>query len=126
MCLERGSYRVDMEYPLKKRPENEAAVKEALTKKMGDLMKVLFVNQAEQLLNWDGKNTLLLYPQGGVEMQSFKEMAINKWQSEEFECAMKVLDDLGIPTQDSEGEKFSLVGRIMALNNSSQNSTLLN
>lgn len=115
-----------MEYPLKKRPENEAAVREALTKKMGDLMDVLSVNQAEQLLKWEGENVLLLSPQGGVEMQSFKEMAITKWQSEEFECAMKVLDDLEIPTQDSKGEKFSLVGRIKALRDFTPKSFLPN
>jgi hypothetical protein len=37
------------------------------------------------------------------------------WRSTEFSCAMRKLDDLGIPRKDEEGETYSIVGRINLL-----------
>ena len=37
-------------------------------------------------------------------------------EAEEYECAMKVLDDMDIPRENDEGT-FSLVGRILAATN---------
>lgn len=51
-------------------------------------------------------------PIHSVRSRSFNEL---EYQAEQNECANMYLDDLGIPKEDANGEKFSTVGRIKYL-----------
>jgi len=73
--------------------------------------------QIEDIENWDGKNVLLIYPNGNIGTKTFKTIADEEYNSTEFWCAMKKLDDLEVPRIDidHDNEAYSIVGRIMWL-----------
>lgn len=67
---------------------------------------------------------LQLYPptesriDGGYGTAKFATLEKDRYQSTEFWCAMEYLDDLNVPRVDeSNGETYSIVGRIMWLKN---------
>lgn len=62
---------------------------------------------------WDGEEVLLIFPNGSIGYESFKDHEEKRYDSGEFWCAMKHLDDLGVPRYDAlDGRKYSIVGRI--------------
>lgn len=68
--------------------------------------------QQNRIDKWDGSQVLSLFPEGRVGSMSFKSHGETNRSSEEYHCAMKVLDDLKVPRNNDEGEEFSIVGRI--------------
>jgi hypothetical protein len=74
--------------------------------KLSEIQKVV-------IQDWDGERILSISPNGSTHLQSFQSKQTESYQSEEFWCAMKVLDDLGIPRVDERGQTYSIVGRIM-------------
>ncbi len=78
--------------------------------------------QQESIDGWLAKNEkgmcLILYPDPNrVGYQSFSNMEWDKFDSTEFRCAMRYLDDLGVPRADDDGQEYSIVGRIKYLAN---------
>lgn len=67
--------------------------------------------QQQYLDNWNNDCIISLYPNGSIEMQSFKNRVEEKFKSEEYDSLMKVLDDYNVPKEDDEKRKYSLVGR---------------
>lgn len=74
--------------------------------------------QIAEIEEWDGKNVLLIYPNGSAGAKAFKTVADEEYDSNEYWCAMKKLDDLKVPRIDNScDEVYSIVGRIMWLHN---------
>ena len=74
--------------------------------------------QKDGIKKWDGKEVLSLYPvaNGGYGLMKMSTKNNESYQSTEFWCAMEKLDDLKVPRVDeSNGETYSVVGRIMWL-----------
>lgn len=75
--------------------------------------------QEDAIERWDGKNVLSLYPNGSYSVTKFSDLAETEHESVEFQCAMQVLDDMGVPRkEEATGEIYSIVGRIKWLENS--------
>lgn len=75
--------------------------------------------QEDAIERWDGKNVLSLYPNGSYSVAKFADLAETEHESVEFQCAMQVLDDMGVPRKEEvTGEIYSIVGRIKWLENS--------
>ena len=67
---------------------------------------------------WDGEDSIVIDPDGSGGYQSFSNREEQRYNSTEFWCAMKKLDDLKVPRVDeSNGQTYSIVGRIMWLSN---------
>lgn len=77
---------------------------------MNDNLTIL---QIDEINSWGGEEVLSLYPRGLVGKRSLQREQEMEYQSTEFWCAMKKLDDLGIPRIDKSLNKtYSIVGRI--------------
>lgn len=78
--------------------------------------------QKQAVKDWNGGSVLSLYPNGMVKYQDFSVDQQEKHDAENFHCAMMILDDMKVPTHDpSNGEVYSIVGRIKWLNNKQSN-----
>ena len=71
--------------------------------------------QVKMIDNWNGEDVLSLYSNGSTSIQTFSSREEERFESIEFSCAMKKLDDLMIPRIDELNKEFSIVGRIMWL-----------
>lgn len=72
--------------------------------------------QINGIKEWDGKKVLSVYPRGSLGLQDFAIEEEQRYNSTEFWCAMKKLDDLKVPRIDMDnGQTYSIVGRIMLL-----------
>ena len=49
------------------------------------------------------------------DISSFRQRAKTEHLAEEYECAMKFLDNLKVPRENYKNEVFSIVGRITVL-----------
>ena len=68
--------------------------------------------QEESLYNWDGKSVITIFPNGSIGECSFKHYADMQHKAEEYDSAMKALDDMDVPRADEKGYEYSIVGRI--------------
>lgn len=61
------------------------------------------------------KDLIISYLDGTIETQSFEQHEKQRYEAEEYNCAMQYLDDLKIPRTDETPCEYSLVGRIQWL-----------
>lgn len=72
--------------------------------------------QINGIKEWDGKKVLSINPSGSLLHQDFAIVEEQRYNSTEFWCAMKKLDDLKVPRIDIDNDQtYSIVGRIMWL-----------
>ena len=65
------------------------------------------------LNKWNGEKIISLYPKNGYGLQEFSMREEERYNSTEFWCAMKILDDLKVPRVNVENnQSYSIVGRI--------------
>jgi len=78
---------------------------------------IITADQIVQINKSEYKTAIIHEGKECVSFTSFEQLEKDKFQSEEFWCAMKILDDMKIPREDNEGKTYSLVGRIKQLHN---------